>query len=125
MKLSAIALTILATALAACSGSTTYHPISEGETARFQDGILAPSPDWVLPDFDDSGWRVGATKVGIGKHVATKVDGMGRDFATLYVRIPFDLGPTAAETETLKVTAPVLGGGYVLYVNGVEVARDG
>ena len=125
MRIPAVASALLALLVAACSGTTTYHPIVEGDTARFQDGILAPSPEWVLPDFDDSGWRVGATKVGIGKHVATKVDGMGRDFATLYVRIPFDLGPTAAETETLKMTAPVLGGGYVLYVNGVEVARDG
>jgi acid phosphatase type 7 len=117
------ALALLATA--SCNGNTTFHQVSEGDIVRFREGREAPPPAWVMPDFDDSGWKSGPSPVGIGKRVTTRVDGMGRDFATLYVRVPFDLGPTAAAMTTLNVSTPVLGGGYVLYVNGVEVARDG
>ncbi len=116
---------LAAVAAVSCSGNTTFHQVAEGDVVRFREGRDVPPPAWVMPDFDDSSWKSGPTEVGIGKRVATRVDGMGRDFVTLYVRVPFDLGPRAAATTDLTMSTPVLGGGYVLYVNGIEVARDG
>jgi hypothetical protein len=120
-----LALACLALVAFSCGGPTTYHNVSDGDRVRFVDGRSAPPAEWVMPDFDDSSWRSGPSPVGIGKRVATRVDGLGKDFVTVYVRVPFDLGPTAASVTRLFVTTPVLGGGYVMYVNGREVAREG
>jgi acid phosphatase type 7 len=114
----------LVLALGSCSGSTSFHNVAEGDVVKFRDGLDAPPPAWVMPEFDDSSWRSGPSPVGIGKRVATLVDGLGREFSTLYVRVPFDVGPQAREATALTMSAPVLGGGYVIFVNGLQVAAS-
>lgn len=119
------ALLSLIAAAAACTSPTTYHRIAIGDPVRYYAGRAAPAPDWNTPEFDDSGWSRGATFAGTGPSVETRIDGLGTDLATVYVRARFDAGPRAAATTRLKVSPPVFGdAGYVLYVNGIEVARD-
>lgn len=102
---------------------TSYHLVTDGDRARYQ-ALSAPLPaGWNEQGFDDSTWYMGPLAIGVGALAATPVPGLCTEHTTLAVRIPFDLGPLAPQVTRLRMTTPVLGGGWVAWVNGREVAR--
>ncbi|MEW6233868.1 MAG: CotH kinase family protein [Candidatus Omnitrophota bacterium] len=86
---------------------------------------LEPSEglEWTQTDFDDSSWKQGPGGHGysIGDMVGTRLSDMRRRYSTVYVRQDFNLtDPTILESVYLYVFYT---GGYVCYINGVEVSR--
>jgi hypothetical protein len=112
------------------TGNTNTTPIivqelvvEMGSTWGFSDqGALGA--DWKDADFDDSGWASGPAPLGYGDpHIVTQVD-FGND--------PNDKRRTTYFRQSFEVTGVALSAdiglmrddGAVVYLNGVEVARD-
>ncbi len=122
--------------------------IDVGDTWQYLPGWSEPAPDWNTTGFDDSDWFSGATKIGYGEGkfatdlsksaqnggipvLVQRVDkqsGMvvavlssGEDVDAVFIRHPFTVTDFAWLTELeLEVAWE---GGFVTYLNGVEVAR--
>ena len=98
---------------------------------KFFDEASAPDPGWNTPEFDDSGWNFGAGPLGygqIGEITPATETSFGADPEakplTSYFRHTFNLEfneDTPVKTLTAKVMSD---DGFVLYLNGQEVARD-
>jgi len=86
---------------------------------------LEPSEgmEWTQTDFDDSLWKRGPGGHGysVGDMVGTRLNDMRNRYSTVYVRQDFNLeNPELLESVYLYVFYT---GGYVCYINGVEVSR--
>ncbi len=98
--------------------------------------------DWTLPEFDDSQWITGSDSVGFDRGngfdallgidllsndipVNNRIDSNGdgtNENNGVYIRIPFSIDdPTARDELRLKIR---FDDGYVVYLNGTEVARN-
>lgn len=80
-------------------------------------------PTWINTDFDDSQWSTGNAPLGRywHNHVGTELADMSGNYTSLFLRTTF----TAVNIDTLQdVTFTVnWNDGFVLFVNGTEVAR--
>jgi hypothetical protein len=86
--------------------------------------------NWTQPDFDDSSWREGP--MGIGFEIGTNnytdliTTDLGQELegrTSLYARVPFDVAdPSSVSALTLRMKYE---DGFVAYLNGVEIAREG
>lgn len=95
--------------------------IDAGDEWRYLAVTGPVAGDWRAPAFDDSAWPVGPSGFGYGdEDDETEVEAH-----TLYVRKTLDL----TEEEAADLAALWLhldyDDGFVAYINGVEVARDG
>lgn len=92
---------------------------------RYWKGKTEPSAgdEWTKPEFDDSTWPQGQGSFGYGGwgRFGTQLSDMRQKYSTLYLRIKFNI----SEVEYLKNASLMVSytGGFVCYVNGVEVAR--
>jgi len=91
-----------------------------------------PIDGWMSPDFDDSGWRSGATGIGFdsswgdylpllgaGGDVKAEMAGIN---ASIYIRIPFEvLDPAGISNLNLSLKWE---DGFVAYLNGTEFHRE-
>ena len=76
---------------------------------------------WTFPEFDDSDWQEAAYSIGYGDGDDTTVIGDG-SHAMVYSRAIFDLrDASGVRTLTLGVNWD---DGFVIWINGVEVARE-
>ena len=76
--------------------------------------------NWQSPTFDDSAWETGFTQLGFGDDQNPGVDNNGQ--ITTYFRHTFDVADASAVSEfTLRLQRD---DGAVVYLNGVEIARD-
>jgi hypothetical protein len=103
------------------SATTTLLP--SGSTWRYLDtGQVAAG--WQTDGFDDSGWARGPAQLGYGDGDERTVVNSGPStghYPTTWFRTTFDAGSTAPTSLVLSLMAD---DGAVVYLNGVEVARD-
>ena len=96
------------------------HFVTAGSTWRYRDTGVDPGTSWNQDGYADSTWTSGAAQLGFGDGDETTVLRTG--FMTYWFRRTFDVADASAvESLTLDVLAD---DGAVVYVNGVEVARD-
>ncbi|MGQ9589532.1 MAG: fibronectin type III domain-containing protein [Planctomycetota bacterium] len=98
--------------------------IVAGEDWRYAKGVEEPPADWASVSFDDSAWLAGPTGIGFGDDDdATVLDDMMGAYTSVYLRKAFEVADPA---RVLAVTFTVdYDDGFVLYLNGAEVARLG
>ena len=93
-------------------------------TWRYLDNGTTPAASWTGGGFDDSAWASGPAQLGYGDGDESTVVSFGPDpnakFITTYFRTSFD-ATAVPSTLTLSLLDD---DGAVVYVNGVEVARD-
>ncbi len=93
---------------------------------RYAKGLEEPSEgkDWTKPEFDDSSWQQGNGMHGYGGNnmISTQLIDMRSKYSTVYLRREF----TIPDADTLANTYLYVffSGGFVCYLNGVEVARE-
>ena len=108
-----------------------YVPL--GSTWKYFRGLSeASSPDpaaWIEPEFDDTAWASGSAPFGFGANegplgtdLAALDPPMRGSYTTLYLRRRFEV-PRLEDVVRLEARV-VYDDGFVLWVNGVEVARD-
>ena len=103
--------------------------IKPGDKWRFRRGKGQPPEDWNKPGFDASGWEFLPSGFGYGtnpaelKTVKTRLDDMKNDqYLSVFVRSKFKVAdPSKIRKLTLKI---VFDDGFVVYLNGAEVARE-
>ncbi|MBN1442796.1 MAG: lamin tail domain-containing protein, partial [Planctomycetes bacterium] len=99
--------------------------ILPGEEWKYLKGTAEPSAEpggWAQPAFDDSAWDVGPTGIGYEDgDDATVLDDMVGNYSTVYLRKTFEVADPE-KVETLRFVVDY-DDGFVLYLNGVEVAR--
>jgi spore coat protein CotH len=86
---------------------------------RYFIGVSQPDSNWLKPDYDDSGWKVGYSNIGYGhKNDSTKIS----TTPSVYLRIKFK----ASDTILIKNACfyADYDDGFVAYLNGVEIARE-
>ena len=114
---------ILLTALPSPAASVTLVP--RGATWKYLDNGTNQGTAWKEPAFDDAAWASGPAVLGGGDtHVVTTVNigPSGGRYITTYFRRTF----TVANPATVSALAITLlrDDGAVIFLNGVEIARD-
>ena len=98
--------------------------LSGGATWRYLVTPTAADPSWNQPGFADGSWPAGPAQLGFGDDDEATVIGFGPNpaakYPTTYFRTTFT-ARAVPDTLTLNLLAD---DGAVVYVNGVEVARD-
>ena len=109
----------------------TVPVISKGDEWKYYDAGQLPADNWTAADYDDSAWSEGPSRLGFassgtfGTTIAKYVGGgtSGTQVTTFYFRKTFTLPDNAASITNLQASLDC-DDGYILYLNGVEVARD-
>ncbi len=107
-------------------GPETY--VSSRDNFQYWKGNKAPSESdlWAAPDFDDSSWRRGQGTFGYGgsgwNRNRTELNDMRRNYSTVYLRRKFSI-PDADTLANVNIMVRYTGG-FVCYLNGIEVASD-
>jgi len=99
--------------------------IEEGDLWYYYVATEPPPSLWNQPDFDpeEAGWLQGPTGIGYGDNDdATMVDYMMNQAVTLYAYLAWDFPGDPSSLLYLRARIRY-DDGYVLYLNGVEVAR--
>lgn len=97
--------------------------VRAGDDWRYRDDGFAQEADWVSPDWDDSGWKLGRAALGFGDDVVTTIDGGPPDqrHITTYFRKSFDVAdPGFFRSLYLRLRR---NDGAVVYLNGKEIQR--
>lgn len=100
--------------------------VEEGAIWHYFEGIVAPPADWASVDFDAdlAGWASGPTGLGYGDgDDATEVNIQGRA-VSLFARHDFEFEGLSDLIELLVLRVR-FDDGFVAYLNGEEVARQG
>ncbi len=93
--------------------------VAEGATWRYLPGSQDPGADWILPDFDASSWREGASGFGYGDgDDETVLSGMEDHYTTVFTRHSFEL-TTGFDAAWLEVAYD---DGFAAWLNGKRVA---
>ncbi len=96
-----------------------------GEDWKYLKGTAEPTggtDDWADRTYDDVAWLVGPTGIGYGDgDDATVLADMPGGYSTIYLRRRFDVADPADVVELILTVD--YDDGFVLYLNGVEVAR--
>lgn len=93
--------------------------INESSTWRYRDDGADLGTAWRESSFDDAAWSIGAAEFGFGDGDETTVVSAGN--TTYYARTSFSFTGTKPASLDLRLKAD---DGAVVYLNGVEVARD-
>ena len=113
------------------------YTFSEGPVAVFQEGDIwkyykgtsFPGATWMNVGFNDGGWLSGASSIGYGDNAsgvqddATVLSDMYGNYVTVYTRKTFNVSD--ASTVTAMEFIVDYDDGFVAFLNGVEVARQG
>lgn len=83
-----------------------------------------PEPTWTQPGFDDSGWASGPAQFGYGDGDEATTVGFGPSSSSKYITTWFRSTFEAAAVPLTLTLDLVADDGAVVYLNGVEVARD-
>ena len=79
---------------------------------------------WTDPTYDDSAWPVGPAQLGFGDGDEATVIGYGPDASSKYITTWFRSTFNATAIPSTLTLNLVADDGAIVYVNGVEVARD-
>jgi spore coat protein CotH len=82
---------------------------------------VTTSPSWILPSYDASGWTLANGGFGNGDNDDQTILPMGT--TSVYQRIPFNIVDTSLITKLIFNID--YDDGYVAYLNGIEIARNG
>lgn len=94
--------------------------IDAGETWKYLVPAEEPDAAWRLPGFDESSWLDGKTSIGYGDDDdSTVVEGA----TSVFLRKTFNINDPAAFHEAILHVD--YDDGFIAYINGVEVARNG
>ncbi len=94
------------------------------ESWRYLDNGSDQGVAWRQPGFDDSSWRSGIGEFGYGDGGERTVVSYGPDPNNKYITTYFRKVFTATQTPSEAAIYMRIDDGAVVYVNGVEVARD-
>jgi hypothetical protein len=98
-----------------------YHTlITEGDDWRYAPGLAEPPPDWFAVNFNDSGFRLGASGFGYGD----QDDNTWVNTSSVYLRKTFQLPANFADGITMAFLHIDIDDGFVAYLNGEEIARS-
>lgn len=104
----------------------TSEVVSESSTWKYYYSTTAPDAAWRSTGFDDASWQTGAAPLGYGSALVTTALNVPSDTSArpraAFFRTAFTIDD-AAKVTGLQL-ASVADDGVVLYVNGVEVARE-
>ncbi len=96
--------------------------IPEGADWKFFRGSSEPPKGWLEPDFDDSSWEEGPTRLGYGDTGnKTMLEKMRGQYTTVYIRHYFSVDDPASIRKLFL--AVIVDDGFVAYLNGKEVGR--
>ena len=104
--------------------------VTNGAEMSYRKGSSEPPADWNARDFQqDASWLAGKVPVGYGESVInaatfTIFEDMRNNYASVYMRIPFEITDPSRITE-LRCQSFQYDDGFIAYVNGVEIARLG
>jgi len=102
--------------------------LPQGSVLRYLKGTQAPPAGWDEAAFDDSTWTLGVSGIGYGDgDDATILDDMQQEgadpgYMSVFVRLRFNADPATVDRLVLSV---LFDDGYVAYLNGTEVHREG
>ncbi|MDP2312772.1 MAG: lamin tail domain-containing protein [Pseudomonadota bacterium] len=113
-------------------GVTNVEPVYEdvpllptGSTWKYWDAGVNPGAGWEQPGFDDAAWASGAAPLGYGDAHQVTVVSYGADPALKHTTTWFRTSFAAPDIELASLAMGVLrDDGAVVYLNGVEIARD-
>lgn len=89
-----------------------------GSTWRYLDSGVYPGAAWTASAFDDAGWASGPAVLGASNGQTTTIDNQ----PTMWFRTTFEVTDVAAAVD-LRAEF-IADDGVVVFVNGVELARD-
>lgn len=119
---------------AAGGGPTTISIIDSGANWRYRDTGQLPANDslgrtWKQQGYDDAAWASGPAQLGYGDGDEATVISFGPDSGNKYItswfRRPFTLDASEASGATALLVELQRDDGGAVYINGVEVVRDG
>jgi hypothetical protein len=100
--------------------------LAAGSNWKYRDADTAPSDDWKLSSFDDSGWSNGPAQLGYGDNDEATVINFGSDpnnkIPTYYFRQKFVADDPSELTQL--IVRLIADDGAVVYLNGQEVWRQ-
>ncbi len=97
--------------------------VKTGEQWRYLADASNPGPNWRVPDFDDTKWKLGQGELGFGDNPSTSIDGgpPDRRRITTYFRRAFEVAdPGFFRSLLLRLKRD---DGAVVYLNGTEIHR--
>ncbi|MFM1767981.1 MAG: hypothetical protein RJA22_510 [Verrucomicrobiota bacterium] len=108
----------------AASGTNTL--VAQGSAWRYRDTGVDPGTNWVSAAYDDSAWPVGLAQLGFGDGDEATLVGFGGDSNNVHITTWFRRAwvvsdPGAFTDLQLRLLRD---DGAVVYLNGVEVARQ-
>jgi chitodextrinase len=103
----------------ATTAAPSLEPIALNHVWRYLDTGIDPGPGWFQPGFADGSWSTGAAELGAGDGDETTVI-VNRP--VVWFRTTFAVQSPAQISSALL--SMVVDDGAVVYLNGVEVARD-
>src|SRR5688572_9746025 len=114
-------------AMSVTAQETNLPPtIGFGEGWRYWNREIAPMPGWNSLEYNDSFWTLGTAQLGYGdgdEATVTRLEPAPPHPATAYFCKHFFVGSPAQFSEAqLRL---IRDDGAVVYINGVEVVRDG
>lgn len=119
-------LTSISTRRVTATSTSSTHVVQPGAQWKWYYRAAAPPSTWRTTSFDDGSWSSGAGHLGWGApEVVTNIDTFADPTdrpVTAYFRRSFQVD-RATDVVGLKITT-IADDGAVIYVNGVEVARQ-
>jgi hypothetical protein len=117
------------------AAASVVELIKHGSLGRYFKGLSEPSnanTRWADLDFEPgAAWVLGASGYGYSNnagelsHISTQVNDMRGNYASLYVRLDFELSAWDLATITELTAAVNYDDGFVLYLNGTRVHATG
>ncbi len=106
---------------------TSHLPVLQQQSWRFEDSGTDLGTSWIQPNFDDSSWSLGMAPLGFGAPNLNTIVSSGNNpnqvNPTTYLRRTFFVDLKTSEIDLFEA-AVLFDDGYVMYLNGTEVARS-
>jgi predicted alpha-1,2-mannosidase len=110
------------------NADTTSMLIEVASTWAYLDDGSDQGSSWTSSEYDDSSWSTGDAPLGYGDGDETTTLSYGSDsnnkYPTTYFRYSFDLDADELNSIGLLKLAVQRDDGMVVYLNGIEIARD-
>lgn len=96
-----------------------FSIVQASDVWKYWEGVIAPPPDWNLPNFDDQYWYAGPGGIGYGDDDDSTLIS---PVISLFVRKKFNIQNVAAlQSLFLHIDYD---DAFIAYINGTEVARN-
>ena len=99
--------------------------ISSGDSWKYLDNGTDQGSNWINENFNDSSWPSGSTQMGYGEGDEATIVGFGSDANQKYITTYFRKVITLSNTYANYVLKGKRDDGVVVYIDGIEVFKDG